>query len=1360
MNVLKKINNNKFLILFVKIALSLCIIFIAFTSLFVYGLRPYYSYKDYSYQNDFSTEHAIALNGITNVKQRFVARGNLMNSLSVYIGDIANEKIDVSIYQTNGAEIASYTITADGADKNSWNKLLGLKTDKLVRGKEYIVEFKSVSELKPLVLNTQYAPVILESCISDGAELSGKLAIGFQFTYRYMTLGSFCELALSVLFTVVASLIMCIGIFNFENFFSEFISHEKKKGGKAAVYFSVSFVLLYNPIESIRTEVSKFGRIMGAGFVENVDVSKRTGNFNFWFILLAISFSLFLLVFNHIFCNVNGEENKKVSSFLDHFFVVANCSLLLRCITYFNDESSVTSVFYFTTYAMMLISLTAILYIVLNFEKKLSAGSYAKLQFIGLAVSFPLAIFTSLEFGKGRVWLGWWGLIAITTLIFCKKFITPKTEHWIKNTINAIAMMAALLPLLTSLYIELIHVLNQYKIFVAHPAKDYEGMIIVFVLLTIGICILIKHKGYELKQTPTWLMPLFVFGVSCLSVQIPLSSTYNPDLFESANYSILISDLFNYGKIPIVEHYGGHMMTAVWEGILYGVINQDFSGAVVSPYSQMILPFLVVLFYFLLKEVWNSQIAPIAALLFPFYDFWSYYGLGMLICLAVVAYAKKNTYVRAALIWFTFVWCAIYRLDLGFAFGAAILISLCTYIIITRNRLAIKQLGTTLGIWGVIGLVAWCIICLIKGVKPINRLLEFLMINLSNQNWAYTGIGDAANTLFGWSYVIVPFASVLGLLFTTFSKHIRERIGITKWMILLIFGWSYFENFSRGLVRHSLAESATTVVIWSGYLFLALFISSYVDNKKIFLPVFMLFILCNTLFLQDGNFTFTSIAENAVDRPAAIMESWKPGRFSEEEYEEKNFSQSSILQTNTTSTKNDLEQKHSLTLWEQIKLDGKRIERVKLDADLEQYVNKYKEVLSVLLKDDETFVDFINKTLLFSLLGKENPVYVSQSPLQLSGEYTQEEFIREMTGVPLILMPIDADNYRSSNSLDGLTNAYRYYKVAEYIYRNYQPLCRYGTDYAVWCLKKRADQYKNKLKNLTGRNYIQDLIKSETIGRENVNLISSENRALIMSSTGTDPKITELQTILDTSEYLDDEMQICIEYNTDTDGSIQLFYTTEQGENYSEEKVATENISGAGKAYFTIPITEYSRLRLDIPDGSQVEIKSFMIESPIQLIEYGYDGPITNTDVAYIGSLHNHNLGQLPRIWAEEDEKKASKNSVFSELASAENTFDPSVIKKEVGNYLLISASYDGIDKDGLYYDDDEQTGATVVMGKYENGVFDEKCRYAFSIKEGKHDYLIRCSTDYYWYLNEINAVRIQSDGKLYNVSMKILEGD
>ena len=655
----------------------------------------------------------------------------------------------------------------------------------------------------------------------------------------------------------------------------------------------------------------------------------------------------------------------------------------------------------------------------------------------------------------------------------------------------------------------------------------------------------------------------------------------------------------------------------------------------------MILPFLIVLFYYLVKEVWDGKQAVFAALLFPFYDFWSYYGLGMLTCVAAVAYIRKNTYVRAILLWGAFVWCAIYRLDLGFAFGLALIFSMITYVLATKNWKVAKQLGISLAGWGVAGSLIWFVICIIKGINPINRLIEFLMINLSNQNWAYAEIGNAANTLFGWSYIVIPFLVTLALLYTTFSKTMRERIGMGKWILLLIMGWSYFGNFSRGLVRHSLAETETTIVIWSGYLFLAMFISAYKNEARCFLPSFMVLILCNTLFVQEGNFTSAAIAENAMNQPTAIIESWEPTRFSEEEYAEAKLAQDRLIAHGGAVDEETRLPDYYMTYWEQVKYKNKKVQRVELDNDLFEYVKKYETVIGTLLKDDETFVDFINKTLIYSLLERENPVYISQSPLQLSGEFTQTEFIKEIAGVPIVLMPIDADNYWLSNSLDGITNLYRNYKVGEYIFQNYTPLCQYGNDYVVWCLNDRKKIYTEKIKTLRA-------------------------------------------------------------------------------------------------------------------------------QTPVKLIDYGYDGPIANTDAAgnitysFINALHNHTIGQLPRIWAEGDKKRAVENTVAAETSYVDGlfVFDPAAIEKKNGNYCKIALSYDGLDNNGLYENDDEQLAAAVIMGNYVNGVFEEKCRYNLSLKEGRYNYLIRCSTDYYWYLNQINALRIQTDGKVYDVGVNILEGD
>ena len=1023
--------------------------------------------------------------------------------------------------------------------------------------------------------------------------------------------------------------------------------------------------------------------------------------------------------------------------------MLSNCCLLIKCITYFQEESGTEVVFHFSEYVMLLVICVAAAYILFHMERYISLERFGKLCLLGAALSYPVAIIIAQEWGAGRILLGILFIFAAAILLLiklCGAYILDSPEF--DAALHAGTFVLPFAPLMTSFYIELIHVMNQWGIFVAHPAKYYKiALLLGLVAWGMSVVLFLKLK----LQLPRWksaALPVFIFGISCLANQIPISDIYNPDIFEGANAGILISDFLNFGAIPNVEHYGGHMMTGVWEGILYGIINRDFAGAFVSPYSSLLAPFLCVLFYCLVKCVWNDTIALFAALLFPFYSAWSYYGLGMLICLAAMAYIKKHTYPRAILVWGTFIWCTLYRLDLGVAFGVALIASMAVYCFVTKDKTAARQLFFTLAGWGVFGTVLWFGICFSKEINPVNRLLEFLMVNLSNQNWAYAGIGNMDVTLFSWAYIIVPFLIVIVLIYVLFSKELRDRIGLEKWVMVQMFGWCYFANFSRGLVRHSLAETATSVIIWCGYLFLAMAVSCYKKSQKFFLPSFFILLLCNTLFITDSNFSQRSILDSAATKPEAILESWQPGRFDEEDMQE------------------------TLTYWEQLQRDREIVQRVQLDNDLQKYAGKY-EILDLLLEDGETFADFINKTLLYCILDRECPVYVSQSPLQLSGEFMQEEFIKEIADVPIVLMPGDID-YRGAHTLDSITNAYRYYKVAEYIYENYVPLYKYGTDYTVWCRPERYEAYRELLtESIVSTEYVELLLESESLKLGQVKLYD-EGGWPVVEYTETDPMITELQTMIDVSPFIGNEMMLLIEYETDVSGAMQLFYTTEEGENYNGDKVVTVNISGHGTAAFTIPITSYTRLRLNMPEHSKVKIFSFVARSAEELISYGYDGPIEligadgSVSYSYIGSNHNHNLNHLPRIWAEEDEKNSGDNLVLQRLVKQDDlfVFNGDAVSNKNGNYLKITADYDGNDTDGLFEEDDEYLGGTVVFGEYEDGEFKEKYRYNLTFMEGRHEYIIRCSTDYFWYIGNVNAVQFQADGDLYNIEMYLLEGD
>lgn len=1228
-NKIKLLKDNKFIIWGMKVVLCLATIIMVIQAFAHIGIDPYYSYKDYDYQNNFTEDSAVSIKVENSVSQQFTAKGNILNKVSIYFGEISHNDFVVTITDSSGnglvnkkLDLSQYIIA------HSWNEI-DISNDRFKRNETYVITLTSESGLEDVILSQGDAPSIFGVCSGQGRGLNGALALGFQFTYTYLTLGSGFEFILKALFSLLMVGALCFAICNFEKLYKAYLGSEKKHGLPYAIYFSVSLILLFNPLNKIRNEVMEFDRSIGGALIANEDVSQRTKNFSLWFWIFAIAFVLFYLLANYMHGKEYGKETRKVVDFLNNYVIFANVMLLLRCITYFNDKSLSDAVYYFSAMAVMLIFVIILSYVFFNLEKTIFADYYVKLLVIVTSLSYPVTIMIDQELGSGRLLLGVMSIAYFIVLLLSKYGAQFLKKHTYGLALDGGVLILTLLPLMTSVYIELIHVLNQHSIFVSRPKKYYIiAVILVFIVYACFVG-LSRIKNIKVKNWKSWAYPSLVIGFAGLCTQIPIQNIYFTDIFESANSSILISDFFNYGTIPIVEHYGGHMMAGVWEGILYGLLNNDYAGAVVSPYSSLYVVLATVLFFYFVKNVWNEDIALFVTLLFPFYNFWSYYGLGMLVCLAAMSYIKKNSYVRAAILWLTFIWCALYRLDLGFAFGLAVIIAMAIYIICYRNWVALKQLLITLIGWGGIGGAVWFIICIVKGINPINRLIEFLMISLSNQNWALIGIGNSGNSIFAWSYILIPFTMVICLIYTIFSKEIREKIGGEKWVLLMIIGLSYFANFSRGLVRHSLAEMATSIVLWTANLFLAFFFSCFKNNKRLFLPIFTLLIICNTSLTHHGNFAVTSIADGAVSQPSPIMESWTLGRFDEEIYEET----------------------YPNTYWEELRYNEEVVERVKLTEDMENTVEQYETLLCTILDEEDTFVDFINKTFIYSAIGKKNPVYISQSPLQLSGEFSQKEFVKEIDGVPIVLMPIDPENNFYSNALDGIANGYRNYKVSEYIYQNYEPLCRYSNIYAVWCLTDRYEEFKEKVDSLIEGINVNDLTE----------------------------------------------------------------------------------------------------------------------ELPYDYIKYGYDGPNGmigedgTTTYLYNGGLHNYNLDQLPRIWADFDKKKAINNEVIAEFDYVDgiyllnNDFAPS----SQGNYLKLRATYYGNDLGGQYHGDDENvSGIPIIMGYYENGNFIEKSRYNITIKEGTHDYLIRVSTDYYWYLGEENAVNIHHNGILHDVSMQILKGD
>jgi len=1343
---IRAVADNRILVTVIKILFCVLIVVWFFNCVYEKDLDSYFSYRDYSYRNEFS--EIVAAEGTSCIEQHFISRGNVLSNISLYFAEVCDAELQIEIMDEDHKIICSKMVHVSDFDVNEWSRI-SVNCDNLKRNGSYFISLKG-DNLSYIILSEANADTeIFTECNIDGHAVPYTLALGLQITYRYMTPGRGLELMISLLFAAALMGMLCYTVFHIEKVYVCFVNTEKKEGFLYALYFSVYTVLLFNPLAAIRNEVTEFNRVIGSGLIVGVDASKRNSNFIHWFVYLIIAFILYFFLANYFKSKELSEENHKAALLLDNVIVIANLVLGLRCISYFYNEAKKSPVFYYADFMIMAIIFFSLAYIALRLEKKISVENYEALLVSGWMLALPVSVIVIREWSSGRGLMGCQILISIAIIFIIKLAKTDWNKAWISSGINSTAVCMSLIPFCTSFYIEFIIWLNQRGTFWTHIRRYYFYAIMIGVFFTaIVVFTMIKMKK-ELFRWKSFAYPLIVFGFVCLWKQIPIEAEYSADIFETANSSILINDVLNFGDIPIIQHYGGHMMQGVWEGLIYAFLNKDNAGAVLSPYAGYIATVISVLFFFLIKYIWDEDSAVIVTLFFPFYSSVDKWGLGLLMVLAVGAYVRKNTYLRAILFWLACIWCTLYRLDLGFAFVMACMSVLLIYIITEKNVRAFKQLAITLAGWGIVGLGIWFGGCIIKDVNPVKRLLEFMFIGLSNQNWAYQIIGDPSLAKFAWAYMFIPFSVALCSLYIIFSKKIRHNTEKSIWAMTLAMGFSYFYNFSRGLVRHSLAEGKLVITVWCAYLFLAVFAAILFCNKKLVVPVFAGFVLFHALLQDDSVFLENGIAADAVDHIGTSTETWTLSRFAEEEVKD-----------------NEKPKRY----WEHLLESQEVIERVKWTPNLKKSVENYRVMIDGLLNEGETFVDFINKTTIYSLINRQNPAYVSQSPLQLSGEFTQEQFIEEIEGVPIVLMPYDENNSFLSEALDDVPNSYRYYKVSEYIYQNYVPLCTYENTYAIWCLPERYDEMAEKVRELMaiGTEMNAAIVSAEGLQFDSVEMINNNDGSFSLNAIGTEPGMGEIQNAVDLTPYTDRDLSIAVDYETDTLGDMQLYYTTDEEEDYEKENVSIFTLKeNKGRAYFKIPITECMRIKLDIPEGSSIKIKSFKVGiCNCKLADYGYDGPYLQEDgenYSYLPYLHNYTLSKLPIIWAEGDSENSADNKVITSLQHMDGVYrydmESSSYRAE-GNYLKVSMDYIGRDRFGKLNSDDETADATIKIGKMINDKFETKYIYSFTVEEGQHDYMFRISNDYYWYSDETNAVKLECDEQLLNVNMEILEGD
>ena len=1081
-----------------------------------------------------------------------------------------------------------------------------------------------------------------------------------------------------------------------ENFLKKIIGKSSEFSITCAIYVA-SLVAIFS-LPKLNWHVIKFDRVFGNGIVNDWDVSRLNWHFYLYFFILAITY----WVANFVFFALGrfiGEERHYEISYIAIIGIVLNT---LVGISAFNDGVNIY------LHALWLPLIFMVMYIIgtiLKFEEK---------NFIDLiGASIGLLILTYVVFAdkwiKYAVPLIF--ILIMCTVVFFKSFWHRKNQnkyHWYRY----IPLALSAIPLVIFISVEITHILPQRGEFVANPMLLMVSLVLFCIITAIGFGLTKKERNNDL------IVPaLTIISVGLLTVQRSFWLYENADIFETANSSILISDWFNFGIIPIVGHYGGHMMTDVLEGILYGWLTGDKYGAIVSPYRDyLMIPIIAFLFFLLIRPIVKStSLALLAVLCIPFIGELRYFGFGILVCLAAGKYLQIPSAKTAIYLCASCVICAIYRLDLGFAYIVAVVCTFIWGIVIKKSVSWLKNILIIGGIFAVFLAFLWCVLCLLNDTNPIDRLKEFILISASNKNWAYASIGNPQLLAFGLAYAIMPLVIIVCLIKLMGDKKAREYWGLSVVATVVILGFCYFGNYTRGLVRHSLAEMNIRVVFWTSFLFLVLFATLILRKANILFPLLLIAFVASGLLSNNSVYMRVPLIHSSIENIVNQTNSWRK------------------------------KESNGKTFWENLKDKNEQIDRVRIDGNLKARIVLLDKFLKTYLHDDESYVDFINRSFLYSATSRFDPVYAAQSPIHLSGEFSQEMFVQEIEKnlhrLPIAILP--SNNNAIGCNLDGVPHVIRYYKVAEAIYKHYRPFVALD-EYRIWV---RKDKYGEFIEKYNNKNSFQDNL--EKIGNFLINdltcwncLVEKSEKSFTIKATQIDPILANIQDLLELKSYIGKKVRISFEYKSTVPGVVQLFYTTDLGEDYTGSKVLNANVDLSGTAFFELYVTPHTKVRFDTTEGSMFTIYSFKVEdlSSERLIDYGYD---KNNNL-----FHNYNLNHLPRIWGDYDTREASKNKVVANIKTENDKFiiPKNIEKSEKGNYLLVKI----VGKAG---------DARVEI--YGNRSANEQLySFGFTKKEGAHNYLFRLSSDYWWNNSEIDFLKITNTELSEIKDVLILEAD
>ncbi|MBI5252280.1 MAG: hypothetical protein HY912_22525, partial [Desulfomonile tiedjei] len=497
------------------------------------------------------------------------------------------------------------------------------------------------------------------------------------------------------------------------------------------------------------------------------------------------------------------------------------------------------------------------------------------------------------------------------------------------------------------------------------------------------------------------------------------------DFFHWGELTVPVQQLSQFGRMPFVDLLPTHGLRDMVLQTAYTLLN-GYRGLEMLIWSYGIDVLMAVLLYFLLSRITSRLFSFLFVLAVPWVTWIMLYGQDycvlILPALVLVKAVERPGWSRMAMFWLVIVCAFWFRYDAGLLSMAAGSLLLLAFL--QGRGWKDWWAAVTSGVVVMLGSLAlFSVLAYSRNRSPLDLGYQlWLQLRILGSGQGFSEIWPAWNAVTFLMYCVLPAVCIAYIVTFLWERFLRARDVPRSWYILAFLAVVSLLLSFRNLHRHGLNEGYSALF---GVFLMASVPVMLGLSKRTAEIAFVGVVLVHTMILGDYSWLNPATAEKLAVRHRRLL--------AEQKWSDTYF------KTGKLFTFHQWRNKES---------------RLKENNDwqyrgLTPFCDEY-------MNAAQTFYDFSNGTLLYLLADREVVSYLLQGQLH-TGEQVQDFQIRRMRDkqragkLPFVIFKQGT----GWDSLDGVPNELRSFRITEFIYSNYKPFGYVG-GLQIWREKSLA----------------------------------------------------------------------------------------------------------------------------------------------------------------------------------------------------------------------------------------------------------------------------------------------------------------